>query len=120
MSAVFCCRADLMPFPTAAAFQAAAQLSGLTDAALYTPAGGNALAIAGRFTSDYVEPFGMVEATQPAFFGAASQFAAGDPKQGDAITITSADASPLALVYRVKTVKQNTPQVGDVLMLLKV
>lgn len=109
-----------MPFPTAADFQNAAQLHGLTDAALYTPAGGNATAIAGRFSSDYVEPFGAIEATQPAFFGAATQFATGDPKQGDAVTITVADGVAVALVYRVKTVKANTPNVGEVLLLLKV
>lgn len=109
-----------MNFPTTADFQRAAQLCGLTDAALYTPAGGNAMALVGKFTSDYVEPFGIVEAASPAFTGAASQFMSGDPKQNDVVTITVADNLPVSLAYRVKTVKRNTPTVGEVTLILKV
>ena len=109
-----------MSFPTLAFFQGAAQTVGLTDSALYTPAGGNARAIVGKFTSQYVEPFGIVEAAAPAFSCSQSQFETGDPKQNDAVRITVADGTASSIEYRVKSVKRNTPVPGEVTLILKV
>lgn len=110
----------MMSFPSTAFFESAAALHGLADKATITLAGNNARAVDGKFASQYVEPFGMVEATGPAFTCAQSQFADGLPAQNDAIEITHADGLAVSLAYRVKVVKPNTPQVGDVTLLLKV
>ena len=109
-----------MSFPSTAFFESAAAQHGLADKAIVTLAGNNARAVDGKFTSQYVEPFGMVEATGPVFTCAQSQFADGLPGQNDAIEITQADGLAVSLVYRVKTAKPNTPQIGDITLLLKV
>lgn len=109
-----------MSFPSLAFFEDAAKKHGMTDAAHYTPAGGNAKAIDGKFTSIYVDPFGVADATAPAFTASMDQFDSGDPKQNDAVTVVRADGQPVEIAYRVKTAKPNTPSVGEVTLILKV
>jgi len=109
-----------MSFPTSDFFDRVAAGHGLADRALYTPAGSSPLSLVGKFSNDYVDPFNAVQAAQPVFRCALAAFAPGDPKQNDLLALVSVDGRAVSTEYKVKTVQRDTPQVGDVLLVLKV